>query len=113
MKDLFEKLGITPGPWEVSQQKESSLSFLKEIHIVDSNGYYQCGIHKANSTLSKKDAHLIAAAPEMLEALIDAFELIGCIEVNEDKDFNIDQWLLPVIEKATGKSWEEIKNELI
>lgn len=51
------------------------------------------------------DARLIAAAPEMLEALI------GVANLDESEDF-YNPVVLRAIEKATGRTWEEVKEML-
>jgi NMD protein affecting ribosome stability and mRNA decay len=64
-----------------------------------------CGVvdHKAHWAGFEANARLYAAAPEMLEALIKA------VYYGEDKlSWNYCN-LVPVIEKATGKTWEEVK----
>ena len=61
---------------------------------------HDCGIDENN-------AALIAAAPEMLEALITFRDDISA-EAEEESGIYIDD----IIEKATGKTWVEIK-ELI
>jgi len=49
----------------------------------------------------------MAAAPEMIEALIDLYDDWKHVEYT-----NPDIAIKPIIEKATGKTWEEIKELL-
>jgi len=75
---MIEKLGITPGPWysdyfgNVTSIKERKglKKLLPNFHIV-------CKCDQGNY---QANAKLIAAAPEMLEALIDE-----CILIEEEK----------------------------
>lgn len=101
--NIIEKLRITPGPWIAE-----SPGFIgpKDEPIVECSG-----------TIS--DCNLIAAAPEMLEALIeycyssDVFEQSmkeNGLDIQPDS-FRYSK-IIPIIEKACNKSWEEIKELL-
>ncbi len=91
---VIEKLGIMPGPWVVDG---NDINYLGDPDI-----WYricQVPIHRK----FPGNLNLILAAPEMLEALIER-------SLSEDKKCGIRDWsLIEVIEKATGKSWKEIK----
>ena len=73
---MVEKLGITPGPWKITSLSEPDL-----------------------------DNFVIAAAPEMLDALID----IAMCDFEDEEDH---KYITDIIEKATGRTWAEVK-ELI
>ena len=100
-KGIIEKLGITPGPWKLSQFKRDSYisgptgkysNVICQPPRYLENGYYPWDVNK----------QLIVAAPELLEALIDSV-------IYYDFD-NPDMCKkICIIQKATGKSWEEIK----
>lgn len=90
---IIEKLGITPGPWEVSEDYKDTI--FKPYQIDEDGGVDFAMIAEC----CKGHGKIISAAPEMLEALID-------FENGKRVDF------IPIIQKATGKTWEEIK-ELI
>ena len=102
---MIEKFGITPGPWD------TNLEDLNDLCIYDSNGEWI-----ANLDSNIANARLIATAPEMLEALI---EIIADCETSQissafDKEgrkyfFSICQKYITIIEKATGKKWEDVK----
>ena len=59
-------------------------------------------------------ARLWIAAPEMLEALIMLNESVQKIKVTEETEhiYNASMKAFEVIEKATNKSWEQIKEIL-
>jgi hypothetical protein len=105
---IIEKLGISNSPWEIKEISTFRYDkFNGKRRYVSSNGKGVCGSTK------KENANLIAAAPEMLEALIDMlmeFQDYWGIE-DEDMCTEINPILksLQAIQKATGKSWEEIK----
>ena len=95
--NIIKKLGITPGPWTINHHDIN--------YINDPEWFYRvCEV-----SLHRKypgNICLIAAAPEMLEALIKS-------EIMDEKlhggnDFDNQK----IIEKATGKTWEEIKELL-
>ena len=105
---IIDKLEITPGPWlnqdrfntvyTTSNPKEGT--GLTIALFKDSN---QC-----NKSQVKPNADLIAAAPEMLEALIE-WCFYGEEHYGPSKRFKHTVYL---IEKATGKTWDEIKGLL-
>lgn len=112
----IDKLGITPGPWKVSGAYD---------HIVYQEGnedpravICESWERRSNQKAKPENINLIAAAPEMLEALIaewffldkflgsnasliDGFWYGNMCKRQED--------IQREIEKATGKSWEEVK----
>ena len=95
---IVEKLGITPGPWEA---EGPGFVGPKDSPIVECSG-------------TSEDCFLIAAAPEMLEALIDLTihieETYYMRESDRKKDYPLD--CMKAIQSATGKTWEEIKELL-
>ena len=96
---IIEKLGITPGPWKDSKQT------INDIHQIRSSNGLVAMVEMHTGKAVHLNARLIASAPDMLEALT-----IICLAV---EDFvSSDFGTVKLIEKATGKSWEEIK-ELI
>ena len=95
--NTIEKLGITPGPWGIRGLKNDR--YIAPVFSGSMSMY--SGWFNGCDDL---DAQLIAAAPEMLEALIDH-------AYSNENDWNV-LWATSIIEKATGKTWQEIK-ELI
>lgn len=119
-KSIIEKLGITPGPWNVDknylcdvQCKDGEIS---SIWRKSANGE---NFNISGAFLEKNEAHknaqLIAAAPEMLEALIAQMNLIVNLHHMENQHIEISRvnhLVEDAIEKATNKSWSEIKELL-
>ncbi len=91
MSELTEKLGITPGPWS------TNLNDYHDLCIYDVKGKWITNVAE-----KKEDAQLMAASPEMLEALIKQ-------ELSHDKCNAVSESIVKIIEKATGKTWQEIK----
>lgn len=66
----------TPGPWEV--QGHVDIDNMPDFEVVaprhaDSGPYY----FSVAQHMTREDAHLLAAAPELLEALVNVCELLG------------------------------------
>lgn len=108
-------LNITPGPWtwEYDPWRETAT-----VTGADGDAVAQVRGNLGYDVLPEDNARLIAAAPDMLEALIEADYTICklCRVINPQ---HIDcttcsdaERLRKTIEKATGKTWEEIKNEM-
>lgn len=57
----------TPGPWHAEEHEKAGNLGYKEFYIGADGGYLIC-----NEICNPHDAHLIAALPEMLEALDSA-----------------------------------------
>lgn len=101
---IIDKLGITPAPWEIgnTNRRESNLmgycDDLTGSRIADCTNEYV----RPPRIMKESNARLIATAPEMLEALI----VIGLENTNYETRH---QACRDLVEKATGKTWEEIK----
>jgi len=93
---MIDKLEITGGPWDVVYTTDKAF-------IGNERGTF---IRLKRKELSYNDANLIAAAPEMLEALI------GTGRYQECNEWDIDEYILQVIEKATGRTWAEVKEAI-
>jgi hypothetical protein len=104
----IEKLGITPGPW-YSRSRNQNVYGPAGVSVAwfGENGIYG----KESYSISKKEAcanaRVAAAAPEMLEALIDLYDDWKYID-HTDPDIAIR----PIIEKATGRKWNKIKESI-
>jgi hypothetical protein len=103
MSDIIEKLGITPGPWHFHEWSE-------DIEITKNHSEI-CTTCKKGYENSVRDLRLIASAPEMLKAIIKwVASGEGIRQFKDVVQTEID--FTEVIEKATGKTWEEIKELL-
>ena len=101
---IIEKLGITPGPWEWVYQPDM-LGFDTDEIIIQSGIKELARLDPEMIEVSKEEikpnTRLITTAPDMLEALIDIMKLNDLLWIEERAKV--------IVEKATGKSWEEIK----
>lgn len=97
MMNIIEKLGITNGPWETYNDVRHNAPFSV---IIGKDG---CGL--SVNIENKKNSRLIASAPEMLEALI----MMGMENTSYQKRHDKCR---EIAEKATGKTWKEIKELL-
>jgi hypothetical protein len=109
----MSKLQHTPGPWKIGTPPPNG-----EQTIGLDNGLMIAISTTGDNIDSKANAHLIAAAPEMLEALITTYKAFntdghehdcgqpceGCECFSSCPNITVKQ----AIEKATGMSIEEI-----
>jgi hypothetical protein len=102
MNNIIEKLGITPGPWKLRFCKNST-----PPDIIDVDGScIDSGLGKITKNVVLANLRIMSAAPEMLEALIKSEVMDEALYGGNDFDNQ------KLIEKATGKSWEEIRRLL-
>lgn len=116
------KFDFTEGEWE-----------FRDISYYEDGGKYEiykehvnfdkiiCSIEGGQTKTLKYNARLIACAPEMLEALIektkqDVNAINQVLTIKESTKKELYEKLcinehIDLIEKATGKSWEEINKE--
>jgi hypothetical protein len=90
-------MSYTPGPWK-TVKCECGSPYCKKYGIDK--------LYIEHSVLNEGDARLIAAAPDMLEALISQAK-----HYNYDRSSERMRVIAPILEKATGKTWEEIREE--
>ncbi|MCW8932158.1 MAG: hypothetical protein OQL19_18235 [Gammaproteobacteria bacterium] len=95
---IIEKLGISKAPWEVN--KRASTAIMSKNTCIANSGGWTDALKEDVFLEQQKNAILIASAPEMLEALIQIQYFHDELDITE------------IIEKTTGKSWEEIKQLL-
>lgn len=68
--------GCSPGPWRVSEYLRNKRAGIVDLHISDVNRFPVAVIREANGRLRPRaDARLIAAAPQLLEALAQIREM--------------------------------------
>ena len=104
MESLLKKLQITQGPWEAEYIEDDE----HRINATRPTGQ----IGTIAECYSKENSLVFAAAPEMLEALIEIANTNYQYYMSGEIDFEDMENEVKIIEKATNKSWEEIK-ELI
>lgn len=103
----MSKLKHTPGPWVIGSWGIHTPHLIKAFDILIEDANEDAGIAHVQRRYTKEqteaNARLVAAAPEMLESLIEVYKAIytGETYIDDDRMQNI-------IEKATGMSIEEI-----
>jgi hypothetical protein len=95
----MSKLQHTPGPWKYTISKNSGRHQISDAKC----GGQVCAIWSRGKDITEANARLIAAAPDMLEALISVYQIYIDRDICCDNEF-----IKSVIEKATGMSIEEI-----
>ena len=93
----MSKLKHTPGPWEFQFQTVTRVMvYSKETHTA------VCSMKKCSEDVD--NARLIAAAPEMLEALITVYDVL----YGETKRKMVKSEYRELLEKATGRKISDI-----
>jgi hypothetical protein len=100
---ILEKLKITPGPWYWTWSEEEGSLYPPSPDGIHAANEGILEYVPRNTTLLERHKDLIAAAPEMLHALIN-IGLYGALR--HEQDWRKIEY---VIEKATGMSWQEVK----
>lgn len=97
----MEEFKGTPGPWHIKPVEGATVE--GDLNVIQTNPAHEKGYHIAYATSWNDDAEsaveadantrLIAAAPELLEALL---EMVGCIDyyagLKESEQPNIEDW---------------------
>jgi hypothetical protein len=100
---ILEKLKITPGPWYWTWSEEEGSLYPPSPDGIHAANEGILEYVPRNTTLLERHKDLIAAAPEMLEALIkealQAESEWGRAQMETEE----------AIEKATGRTWREVK----
>lgn len=112
---IIKKLGISPGPWNFDMLLLEIQSKNGKIMICEF-----ASSEKPDPTL-QGDMKLVAAAPELLEELIDSILYMEETETSFVNSNGIGSGMktakryykkLDTLNKATGKTWKEIKELL-
>jgi len=115
--NILRKLNITASPWE-SKPEEVDKAYIRVRGTVPRSRHKICnvitpfyeGVNEREAIETRANAKLIAASPEMLESFFFIIAEIEKVEIENINDF-LDQLhciCCTNIEKATGKSWNEI-----
>lgn len=75
----------TPGPWEITDKIDGQFAYTPRIHVGPAVVYYTAGYHTAEQdaefkAIAEENARLIAAAPELLYALISITDECVCLK---------------------------------
>ncbi len=100
----------TPGPWEATQTRENNLFEFTIYKMVGDFPGQLAAIEFISSEEAKANARLIAAAPELLESLVEAESCIDEVLRSEKRnhgsncasDLELKSQLSAVIAKATS-----------
>ena len=102
--NIIEKLGITPGPWKAVRHSWSHVGvYSGTTWLSNIDTGEELEDEEKLKSIQDVESNLIASSPEMLEALIDISIQISKV------GFMIPDGVIEIIQKATGKSWGEIK----
>ena len=104
---IIEKLGITKAPWECLINNNSVFIKTEEVLVIKT--IKDPCVSDKTWNRQKRDHQLMAVAPEMLEALI---ELMTCDALKHMSHTIDNSKYSRLVEKATKKSWEDIKGLL-
>jgi hypothetical protein len=86
----------TPGPWHVSEEWDGTS--IKAGHFHVTHTIQSCGFHpdEEDKAVTQANARLIAAAPDLLEMLVEAANFI--------QPYSVGQNLLERIDAAIAKA---------
>ena len=99
----MSKLKHTPGPWKYQNEKWNTVKKPDDAeYCIGGELFNVCNI--LDTVDPEANARLIAAAPEMLEALIMIYKVWH-------EDSILISSVKAIIEKATGLTIEEVLNE--
>jgi hypothetical protein len=77
----------TPGPWHLSecatQTTKAGIVSIDGLHITDVNGYGM------TDSQNQVNAHLIAAAPAMYEALVETMRVLRSLRDNKEEWYTL------------------------
>ena len=88
----------TPAPWRVDRG-----SMLKGVNVITPRNEWICYLGMASRPDVVADANLIAAAPELLEALNGAAEYFEMIETATGVEHDVLRSIRAAIAKAKGE----------
>ncbi|WP_241356379.1 hypothetical protein [Pseudomonas aeruginosa] len=66
----------TPGPWEIERYSDGLIQIVGDVRIVSDDEENVTTVVEAVARGDEANARLIAAAPELLEALTEAAEIL-------------------------------------
>jgi hypothetical protein len=89
----------TPGPWEIKRHPDSGYKFISGPKHSGLAQVVWCMEEEERSPECEANAHLIAAAPELLEALQKVFQAM-----NDDMPVRLRKVCYEAIAKAKGES---------
>lgn len=95
-------MSFTRGPWKILRRGPKAGG--KPMDIVDSNGWSVFDSKNANGLCI--NAHVIATAPEMLEALEYAVAQLDTEDLDKAMQLSLDAWVVStrgLIAKARGE----------
>jgi hypothetical protein len=112
---MGKKLKHTPGPWTYFKEKQE-IDVMNMTIFFDTVQFKENGISenlvRLNDDNSEANARLIAAAPEMLECLIEICTYLQTNKLNSILPTSgYHKNMINIIEKATGLTIEEVLNE--
>lgn len=102
--DLQVATSHTPGPWEVGQHPATSRGWIVRPVLFGSRTT-RLPLHEGGHTILKNeaDAHLIAAAPDLLAALKVVLSLFGGADPDDVEGNEALDAAVAAISKAEGK----------
>ena len=78
------KMKHTPGPWKITDKIDGQFAYTPRIHVGPAVVYYTAGYPTAEQdsefkAIAEANARLIAAAPELLDELIEQDKFLGVL----------------------------------
>ena len=94
----------TPGPWEATRLEPDGFLIRQYGWEIRTPAWdVTTWIEHGAPIRKEEDAHLIAAAPDLLEACKIAVDALGCDRLREDR-LNAQRIIVRAIAKAKGES---------
>jgi len=91
-------MGYTKGPWEVVKEPNDACCHVCGISAIDADGL---ALTHVADIANRRDAHLIASAPELLEACKEALQCLK--DLSKDKICSM-QGQISILEQAIAKA---------